>query len=128
MQGIATRLTQFARANQWSCTLGASALLVSLTSCSGPVSRLLHFRATHEPKNCIVVITGCDSGMGKSIADILAARGYCVIAVCLTSEGAKRLTSGPTNMITLVGDVTKDKDVRAIGDKVGELISSSKKA
>lgn len=66
--------------------------------------------------------------MGKSIADILAARGYCVIAVCLTSEGAKRLTSGPTNVITLVGDVTKDKDVRAIGDKVGELISSSKKA
>lgn len=126
MQAYTSRLTQVAKCHPWSTALGSLAAVVALSSCSSPISRALHFRAKHEPIECIVLITGCDSGMGKSMSDVLVARGYLVIAVCLTKDGAGRL-SPAENLTVLVGDVTKDADVKKIGDTIGQMISSSKK-
>ena len=39
------------------------------------MARLLDFKASHEPGKSVVVITGCDHGMGRTMATTLASRG-----------------------------------------------------
>ena len=84
-----------------------------LYSCSGPVARLLDFKASHEPGKSVVVITGCDHGMGRTMATTLASRGYIVVALCLTVEGATTL-SAESSIETVVGDVTKKESIDMI--------------
>ncbi|NXI44929.1 DR9C7 reductase, partial [Galbula dea] len=40
-----------------------------------------------------VFITGCDTGLGNSLAKWLDKRGFCVIAACATEKGSKELQS-----------------------------------
>ncbi|XP_067672980.1 D-beta-hydroxybutyrate dehydrogenase, mitochondrial-like [Haliotis asinina] len=61
-----------------------------------------------------VLITGCDTGFGNSLARLLDTKGLNVIATCLTeeSDGAKQLkTTGSGRMCVLQLDVTSDESV-----------------
>ncbi|XP_046352509.2 D-beta-hydroxybutyrate dehydrogenase, mitochondrial-like isoform X2 [Haliotis rufescens] len=61
-----------------------------------------------------VLITGCDTGFGNSLARLLDIKGLNVIAACLSveSDGAKQLkTTGSRRMCVLQLDVTSDESV-----------------
>ncbi len=64
------------------------------------------------PSKNIVVITGCDTGFGFTLANRLALMGYVVIAGCLTKEGVERLRS--VVAVALICDVTKGQDIVAL--------------
>lgn len=64
----------------------------------------------------IVVVTGCDSGFGRSAALRLQSRGLKVIATCLTPNGLKSLQeeaarNGPGSVHCVSLDFTKPDDV-----------------
>lgn len=40
-----------------------------------------------------VFITGCDTGLGNSLAKWLDKKGFCVIAACTTEKGSQELQS-----------------------------------
>ena len=44
-----------------------------------------------NPKECIIVITGCDSGFGLMSSKRLQGLGYKVVSACLHQDGADRL-------------------------------------
>ncbi|XP_025083815.1 D-beta-hydroxybutyrate dehydrogenase, mitochondrial-like isoform X2 [Pomacea canaliculata] len=67
-----------------------------------------------DPANKVVIITGCDTGFGNSLAQRLDSLGFTVIAGCLdkSSDGAEQLkssTSGRLHVIPL--DVTDDTGI-----------------
>ena len=114
------------REQHWSLYAAGAAAVFCLSTCSGPISRILHFREDHDPLECIVLVTGCDSGMGIIMVRTLLSRGYRVLALCLTIEGAERLYAENSGggkveaLNTIVGDVTKQEDVDRVG-KVGQV-------
>ncbi|KAJ8318543.1 hypothetical protein KUTeg_003634 [Tegillarca granosa] len=68
-----------------------------------------------DPKDKAVLITGCDSGFGQSLALRLDKLGYTVFAGCLLSdrEGARYLReNGSDNLHVVQIDVTDDWQVR----------------
>ena len=50
---------------------------------------LLRRRPRHNLSGRWVVVTGCDSGIGKGVVGALASRGVQVIACCQTPAGAQ---------------------------------------
>src|SRR4051812_34976872 len=69
-----------------------------------------------ELKKCWVVVTGCDTGFGRSAALRLQSRGLQVIAGCLTADGLNSLKeeserNGPGKLIAIALDVSNDKSV-----------------
>ena len=59
-----------------------------------------------------VLVTGCDTGFGNSLARSLDARGVRVFAGCLTKDGAKGLTEKTSSRLTtFIIDVTKTESV-----------------
>lgn len=68
-----------------------------------------------DPARKAVVITGCDSGFGNSLAHKLADEGFPVYACCLQpeSEGCRELvTKGRASSLKVIKvDVTKEEDV-----------------
>ncbi|XP_037047920.1 D-beta-hydroxybutyrate dehydrogenase, mitochondrial [Bradysia coprophila] len=96
--------------------IGGCALIVSIIR---PKRRL---RVTE--KNC-VFITGCDSGLGLTLAIKCHELGLFVIAGCLNveSDGAKKLTSYANNrMIVAEVDIRNNGSIKAAGDKVSDLL------
>ena len=66
-----------------------------------------------------VLITGCDSGFGKSTARSLCARGVHVFAGCLTGEGARNLREETADRVhTIILDVTSTESIQAAYDEV----------
>ena len=59
----------------------------------------------------VVVVSGCDCGIGNATAKQLSSLGYAVIAGCLTDEGARKLHEEVKGIKAEKCDVTKTKDV-----------------
>lgn len=68
-----------------------------------------------------IVITGCDTGIGKELAVCLATEGFTVFAGCLHEESLSAF-SGIDLIHPLVVDVTSEKEVQACADAVDEWI------
>lgn len=92
--------------------LGAAHLLLS-----GPAKLKIN------PKECIIVITGCDSGFGLASSKRLQGLGYRVVAACLLQEGADRLLGEVE--LALKCDITKEEDIQMLVQKTTELASST---
>ncbi|CAM9778224.1 unnamed protein product [Laminaria digitata] len=59
----------------------------------------------------VVVVSGCDHGIGHAAAKTLSLLGYTVIAGCLTNEGARKLQEEVTGIRAEKCDITKTEDV-----------------
>ena len=93
-------------------------IILSLLAYTGPecssstraimfFSRVPHYHGTGK----VVVLSGCDHGIGNAAAKKLSALGYTVIAGCLTDEGARKLQEEFTGIRAEKCDVTKTEDV-----------------
>lgn len=69
-----------------------------------------------NPEGKAVLITGCDTGFGLSLAHRLRSYGFHVYACCLSedSQGAKELSELPERMEVLKLDVTKYEEVQNV--------------
>lgn len=65
----------------------------------------------YHGKGKVVVVSGCDHGIGNAAAKKLSLLGYTVIAGCLTDEGASKLQEEATGVRAEKCDVTKMEDV-----------------
>ena len=93
--------------------------LISFFSSSGAFFlSLLRSNPQPAPAECLVVITGCDSGFGQSTSRLLSEKGYKVIACCLTEEGC---TKNDFAYKQIKCDVTKPEDIL----KVVKAVDSS---
>ena len=79
----------------------------------------------------VVIITGCDSGIGKVTACKLAEMGFHVICGVTTEEGGNHLkeeTSGYRGELSyFVGDITKEQSVTEFRDHVEDLFQQNKR-
>ncbi|XP_067671691.1 D-beta-hydroxybutyrate dehydrogenase, mitochondrial-like [Haliotis asinina] len=84
-----------------------------------------HARARRiDPRGKYILITGCDTGFGNSLARLLDSKGLKVFATCLSehSEGAKLLTKdGSKNMRVLQLDVSSDASVDACLEQIKSI-------
>ena len=69
--------------------------------------RVPHYQGTGK----VVVLSGCDHGIGNAAAKRLGLLGYTVIAGCLTDEGARKLQEEGIGIRAEKCDVTKTEDV-----------------
>lgn len=76
-----------------------------------------------NPQINVVLITGCDSGFGEMASRALSAKGFPVVAACLTEEGVKRLRGVVT--LSVVCDVTKQNDIDNLVKEVSTLLKSN---
>jgi len=65
-----------------------------------------------------VVVTGCDSGIGKELALCLASEGFVVFAGCLRKESFTHFSGVGSSILPVVLDVTSDEDVAACFNEV----------
>ncbi|XP_078266457.1 D-beta-hydroxybutyrate dehydrogenase, mitochondrial-like [Rhinoraja longicauda] len=77
-----------------------------------------------------VVITGCDTGFGFSLAQHLHNQGFKIFAACLlkdkNGEGAKKLVDMKSDrMVVIQLDVCKDEEVETAVDVVKEHLTDS---
>ncbi|EOD17772.1 hypothetical protein EMIHUDRAFT_310752 [Emiliania huxleyi CCMP1516] len=98
----------------WTVMLLLSALMAPLALIDGITKAWADASATEaapaERAGLAIVVTGCDSGFGRSLAVALAERGYTVFAGCLSPESASSLT-GIHRLRACKMDVTSDADV-----------------
>ena len=70
-----------------------------------------------------VLITGCDSGIGRETAIRLDKMGVCVLATCLTKDGEQSLKSVTSDQLkTFQMDVTNSQQIEEVFSKVVELL------
>ncbi|CAM9922783.1 unnamed protein product [Choristocarpus tenellus] len=69
----------------------------------------------------VILISGCDSGIGNLAAKTLHAKGYKVVAGCLTTKGAEDLERECPGVIGIKCDVTREEDVANIAAKVSSV-------
>jgi len=74
--------------------------------------------------NKVVLITGCDSGFGKSTACQLAGLGFEVVAACYTAAGAQFLNDIAK---TVIADLTTEKGLKAVIDVTTKVCSGDDK-
>ena len=76
-------------------------------------------------KGRCVLITGCDSGIGREAAVQLDKMGACVFATCLTKEGEQSLKSVTSDrMKTFQLDVTNSKQIGVVFEEVNALLDN----
>lgn len=84
----------------------------------------------HDACPKVVVLTGCDRGFGRLLAEkLLASSDYIVVALTLTAEAAKELnalasTTGKLKAVKC--DVTSDEDVKHMKDYVEKILVTEK--
>lgn len=71
-------------------------------------------------KETVVLITGCSSGIGRNLCEILHAKGYTVIATARNVESIQNLNAS----LKLTLDVTKKELIKKA---VGEILSRYQK-
>jgi len=65
-----------------------------------------------DPKNKVIVISGCDSGFGKLSVRQLSRKGCTILAGCYTKEGIQSLNSEkPSNVFPFHLDITKQESI-----------------
>jgi len=74
--------------------------------------------------NKVVLITGCDSGFGKSAACQFAGLGFTVVAACYTAAGAQFLNDIAK---TVIADLTTEKGLKAVIDVTTKVCSGDDK-
>ena len=125
MEASATRLAAFAVYSVWNClsvvtgAVGAACVVIAVlytvisrVCWSGHVSP-----RTSDCEARRVLVTGCDTGFGHSVAIRLYEAGFHVYACCLTDRGVADLRSELPNRdcATVVKlDVTKQADIDAV--------------
>lgn len=76
------------------------------------------------PQGRSVVITGCDSGFGHSLALALVRKGWVVYAGCLSPQGCQALqdkaAGSAGSMRAVAMDVTKQADIDRVAKQVAE--------
>ena len=73
-----------------------------------------------------VLMTGCDSGIGRETAIRLDKMGACVLATCFTNEGERSLKSVTSDRLrTYQLDVTSSEQIQEVFYKVKQLIGKS---
>ena len=73
-----------------------------------------------------VLVTGCDSGIGKEAAIALDSIGFQVFAACLTSEGESHLKTVCSSRVrTLRLDVTKHEAIEQVYSEVKAVLPSN---
>ena len=72
----------------------------------------------HHATGKVIVVSGCDHGLGNSAVKQLNSLGYTVIAGCLTDEGARKLEKEATGIRAEICDVTKTEDVARLASIV----------
>lgn len=72
------------------------------------------------------IVTGAASGVGRAVAELLASRGTCVVAVDIDKAGLKTLSIEQTRIRMVAADVTSQADTeravevaRSVGPLVG---------
>jgi NAD(P)-dependent dehydrogenase (short-subunit alcohol dehydrogenase family)/catechol 2,3-dioxygenase-like lactoylglutathione lyase family enzyme len=75
---------------------------------------------TKKNKNKAILVTGCDSGFGRSIAVQMAGLGFDVIAACYTQDGADFLASIATS--TVVADLSTEKGLKDVVGAVHSIV------
>jgi len=76
-------------------------------------------------KGKVIVITGCDSGFGFSLAQHLASQGVLVVAGCFVmKEGADKLKSIP-NITVIRLDVTSEESIEEAVNQVERIIEKN---
>lgn len=78
---------------------------------------LLRRRPRHNLSGRWVVVTGCDSGIGKGVVGALASRGVQVIACCQTPAGAQAAEAVGAAWTQEI-DLTVDEDVLALATSI----------
>jgi dehydrogenase/reductase SDR family protein 12 len=77
------------------------------------------------------MITGANSGVGREVAQYLAAKGAAVYMVCRSRERAEaaradiKAVTGSTNLHLLVADVGLEEDVRRCWKEFAELVGTT---
>jgi len=79
-------------------------------------------RVSIDPKKCVIVITGCDSGFGLATAETLSAQGYPVIATCMTEAGIAHLK--PIVADVIYCDVTSGENVLSLSSAVNSYLDN----
>lgn len=87
-------------------------------------------RRPRAPAGAIVVVTGCDTGIGNATAKLLSEQTrngepeFRVLAGCLTPQGIDELKAlGRQNLVPFELDVTSDESVERMRKMVGEECS-----
>lgn len=105
-------------------TLASVALAVGYIALLGAVSWILmkcfaFIRRRQQVDLCDrwVVVTGCDSGIGRGVLTALSQRRVKVIACCLTPEGAEAAEAAGAHWAPCF-DLNHDEQVMAIGQEI----------
>jgi retinol dehydrogenase-16 len=71
-----------------------------------------------------VLVTGCDSGFGSIVVEMLIARRFGVFATHLIPESANTLRAKSEWIVPLLTDITKQESVDAMATKIRETLAS----
>ena len=74
------------------------------------------------PMRYAVVISGCDSGIGKELALCLAAEGFIVFAGCLQKESLHAFSGMASSIRPLLVDVTCEEHIVAFSSTVADWL------
>ncbi len=65
-----------------------------------------------------ILITGCDSGIGKASVEWFRSQGYHVIACVLKKESQKKWSE--KNVLSFVVDITNDNDIKSLTESLSK--------
>lgn len=68
-------------------------------------------------ENRVAIVTGAAQGIGRAIADKLAAEGATVVAVDINGAGAEKTASELPNAIAITADISSPDDVQRMVDE-----------
>jgi NAD(P)-dependent dehydrogenase (short-subunit alcohol dehydrogenase family) len=79
-------------------------------------------------KELAVLITSCDTGLGRDLTHRLADRGFIVFAACQTEHGSRQFYSRKKSIVGIKCDITKEEDVVASANLVSTWLADNSSA